>query len=222
MFYFSSATSVKTLILQGTCCIFLHNFCPKDSFYWEHVLLSSTTSVRNTHSTGNVMYFSPQLLSETLILQGTCCIFLHNFCPKHSFYWERVLLSSATSVRNTHSTGNVLYFSPQLLSETFLLLGTCFTFLNNFCPKHSFYRERVLFFPTTSVRNIPSTGNVFYFPPQLLSETFIVKGTCFFFSPQLLPETLILLGTCFIFPTTYVSNTFHYSTYSKNYSQDSP
>ena len=36
-------------------------------------------------------YFSPQLLSETLILQETCFIFLYNFCRKYSFYRERVL-----------------------------------------------------------------------------------------------------------------------------------
>ena len=136
MFYFSSATSVKTLILQGTCCIFLHNFCPKDSFYWEHVLLSSTTSVRNTHSTGNVMYFSPQLLSETLILQGTCCIFLHNFCPKHSFYWERVLLSSATSVRNIHCKGNVLFFFSTTSARNTHSTGNVFYFSYNLCQQY--------------------------------------------------------------------------------------
>jgi len=128
-----------------------------------------------------VLYFSVQLLSELFILRGTCFVFFCNFCPEHSFYRERVLFSSATSVRNIHSTGSVFYFLLQLMSETFIVQGMCFVFLYNFCPKYSFYRERVLFSSTTNVRNTHSTGNVFYFLLQLLSETFILQGACFIF-----------------------------------------
>jgi hypothetical protein len=146
VFYFLLQLKTETFILQGTCFIFLCNFCPKHSFYRERVLFSSATNDRNIHSTVNVFYFLLQLLSETFILQGTCFVFLCNFCPKHSLYRERVLFSSVTSVRNILSTGKYFIFPLQLLSKTFIVKGTCFISVHNFCPKHSFYRERVLFF----------------------------------------------------------------------------
>jgi hypothetical protein len=100
----------------------------------------------NIHSAGTVFYFSPQLLSETLNLQRTCFIFFCNLCPKHSFYRERVYFPLQLTSETFFLQGTRFIFPLQLLSETFTVKGTCFIFLHNFCPKHSFYRERVLFF----------------------------------------------------------------------------
>ena len=132
-----------------------------------------------------MLYFSVQLLSELFILRGTCFVFFCNFCPEHSFYRERVLFSSATSVRNIHSTGSVFYFLLQLMSETFIVQGMCFVFLYNFCPKYSFYRERVLFSSTTNVRNTHSTGNVFYFSSATSVRNAHSTGNVFYFSYNL-------------------------------------
>jgi hypothetical protein len=145
-------------------------------FYFSLQLLSEIFILQRT-----CFVFPLQLLSETFILEGTCIICFHNFCPEHSFYRERVLFFLCNFCPKHSFHRELFYFPLQLLSETFILQGTCFIFFCNFCPKNSFYRERILFSSATSVRKIHSTGNVFFFLPELQSETFILKGTCVIF-----------------------------------------